>query len=69
MILLLQMCVQWKKPEVSIMYLRGDISILVPAVFRTIVAIFTAPAVTVQKLSWPQIELVHVSVNTHIPLI
>ncbi len=27
------------------MYLRGDISILVPAVFRTIVAILTAPAV------------------------
>ncbi len=27
------------------MYLRGDILILVPAVFRTIVAILTAPAV------------------------
>ncbi len=27
------------------MYLRGDISILVPAIFRTIVAILTAPAV------------------------
>jgi hypothetical protein len=27
------------------MYLRGDVSILVPAVFRTIVAILTAPAV------------------------
>ncbi len=34
LILLLQMCVQWKIPEVSIMFLRGDISILVPAVFR-----------------------------------
>jgi hypothetical protein len=29
------------------MYLRGDISILVPAIFRTIVAILTAPAVYV----------------------
>jgi hypothetical protein len=29
------------------MYLRGDISILVPAVFRTIVAILTAPAVII----------------------
>jgi hypothetical protein len=45
--LLLQMCVQRKKPEVSIMYLRGDISILVPAVFSEIVAILTAPAVYV----------------------
>ncbi len=27
-------CTMQKKPEVSIMYLRGDISILVPAVFR-----------------------------------
>jgi hypothetical protein len=43
--LLLQMCVQRKKPEVSIMYLRGDTSILVPAVFLEIVAILTAPAV------------------------
>jgi hypothetical protein len=39
------MCVQRKKPEVSIVYLRGDISILVPAVFSEIVAILTAPAV------------------------
>ncbi len=31
---MLQMCLQWKKPEVSIMFLRGDISILVPAIFR-----------------------------------
>jgi hypothetical protein len=43
--LLLQMCVQRKKPEVSIMYPRGDTSILVPAVFSEIVAILTAPAV------------------------
>jgi hypothetical protein len=33
MMLLWQMCVQRKKTEVSIMYLRGDISVLVPAVF------------------------------------
>jgi hypothetical protein len=41
------MCVQRKKPEVSIMYLRGDTSILVPAVFSEIVAILTAPAVII----------------------
>jgi hypothetical protein len=29
------------------MYLRGDISILVPAVFSEIVAILTAPAVDI----------------------
>ncbi len=34
-----------KKPEVSIMYLRGVISIFVPALFSEIVAILTAPAV------------------------
>jgi hypothetical protein len=34
-----------KKPEVSIMYLRGVISILVPALFLEIMAILTAPAV------------------------
>ncbi len=49
LILLLQMCVQWKKTEVSIMFLRVDISNLVPAVFSDIVAILTAPAVTIWK--------------------
>ncbi len=33
------------------MYLRGDISILVPAVFSEIVAILTAPAVFSQSLA------------------
>ncbi len=41
--LLLQMCVQRKKPEVSIMYLRGDTPILVPAVFSEIVALLYLP--------------------------
>jgi hypothetical protein len=52
MMLLWQMCVQWKKPEVSIMYLRGEISILVLAVFSEIVAILTAPAVLGLCSSW-----------------
>ncbi len=43
--LVLQMCLQWKKPEVSIMFLRGDISIFSPGRFSEIVAILTAPAV------------------------
>ncbi len=43
--LLLQMCVQRKKPEVYIMYLRGDTLIFSPGRFSEIVAILTAPAV------------------------
>jgi hypothetical protein len=52
------MCVQLKKPEVSVMYLKGDISILVPAVFRTIVAILTAPAVNGIKLLYLRPEMI-----------
>ncbi len=47
LILVLQMCLQWKNPDVSIMFLRGDISILVPSVFPEILAILTAPAVDI----------------------
>jgi hypothetical protein len=38
------------------MYLRGEISILVPAIFRTIVAILTAPAVNVEE-KWMGIRI------------
>ncbi len=49
LMLLLQLCVKRKKPEVSIMFLRGDIYILVPALFFLILVILTAPAVHINQ--------------------